>query len=228
MSISYLNGEWQAIEEAKVSVLDRGFLFGDGVYEVIPVYDQQPFNLSRHLKRLDNSLQEIRLSNPHSNNEWLALIREAINKGDESHAALYIQVTRGAGPRRDFVYPEEVNATVFMMLSDAPLLERKVIKPYEMITLDDFRWSRGHIKTVSLIAAGMLKNDAIAQGANDAVLVKDGKITECTSSNIFIVIDGVIVTPPKSNQMLHGITRDVIVELARKNDMPVDEREISL
>ena len=228
MTISYLNGRWQPVEEAKVSVLDRGFLFGDAVYEVIPIYNTRPFNLERHLVRLDQSLQEVGIDNPFDNEGWSKLIAEAITRSGESYAALYLQVTRGVQSKRDFVYPKEPVPTVFLMVSEAKSLDRTVIVPHKMVTLDDFRWSRGHIKTVSLIAAGMLKNKAISQGANDAILVKEGQVTECTSSNIFAVFDGVIVTPPKSNQLLHGITRDVIVENAIAAGMCVEERELSV
>ena len=224
MSISYLNGSWQPIDEAKVSVLDRGFLFGDGVYEVVPVYGKNPFTLSRHLVRLNNSLDEIRLVNPLSTDQWTQLITEAIDRGGESNAALYLQITRGAGSKRDFVYPEVVQPTIFLMVSPAPALDRQNVVPHKMITLQDYRWSMGHIKTVSLIAAGLLKNEAISKGANDAILVRDGVITESTSSNVFIVVDGTLVTAPKSNLLLHGITRDVIIDLARQNGLVVDER----
>lgn len=227
MSISYLNGVWQPVEEAKVSVLDRGFLFGDGVYEVIPVYQKKPFTLDLHLKRLDESLKEINLSNPHTTQEWTDLILDGIQKSGEQDAALYLQVTRGADTKRNFVYPEKVEHTVFMMVNAAPILERKVVKPYRFITLEDFRWEKGFIKSISLIAAGMIKNEAIAKGADDAVLIKNGKVTECSAANIFIVLDGVLVTPPKSKFLLHGITRDQMIDVAISGGITVEEREIT-
>lgn len=224
MPIAYLNGEWLPVEEAKVSVLDRGFLFGDGVYEVIPVYNGKLFCLERHVARLKASLTEIRLSEPVADVVWVDLLTEAVEKSGESMAALYIQVTRGADSMRSFVYPADPTPTIFIMVSPAPQLAHREIKPLQLVTLEDFRWDKGHIKTISLIAAGMLKNEAIAAGANDAVLVKDGEVTEATSSNLFAVIDGVIVTPPKSTRLLHGITRDVVVELAKANGLPIEER----
>ncbi|HIG41573.1 MAG: D-amino acid aminotransferase [bacterium] len=224
MSISYLNGQWQPIEEAKVSVLDRGFLFGDGVYEVIPVYKGRPFTLPRHLTRLNNSLAEIKLSNPLSDDDWSNLIEEAIRRSGETTAALYLQITRGADKTRVHVYPDALTPTIFLMVSPAPVLERKAVPPYKVITLDDYRWSRGHIKTVSLIAACMLKNEAVAQGVDDAILIRDGVVTESTSSNVFVVLDGVIVTAPKSLHLLHGITRDLVVELAAEKGLPIEER----
>jgi D-alanine transaminase len=224
MAISYLNGEWQPVEEARVSVLDRGFLFGDGVYEVMPVYGGKPFTVSRHLKRLNNSLDEIKLKNPLAESDWLKLIREAIDRSGETNAALYLQVTRGADRTRVHVYPDDLIPTIFLMVSEAPVLERSEILPYSVITLDDYRWSKGHIKTISLLAASMLKNEAVAQGANDAILIRDGFVTECTAANLFIVLDGVIVTAPKSVHLLHGITRDLVIELAGENGLAIEER----
>jgi D-alanine transaminase len=225
MAISYLNGTWQAIEEAKISVLDRGFMFGDGIYEVIPVYEGKLFTLEQHLTRLGGSLAEIKLANPLSLDEWVTLINEAVERADESMALVYVQVTRGIAAKRDHVYPKGP-ATILVTVSAAPILERKTIKPYALVSLEDFRWGRGHIKTVSLIAAGMLKNEAIAQGADDAVLIRDGLATEGTASNIFMVKDGVIATPPKSALLLHGITRDLLVELATANGLALQERDI--
>lgn len=226
-AIAYLNGVWQAPEEARVPVLDRGFMFGDGVYEVIPAYNGKPFALERHLKRLANSLAEIRLPTPMTDGEWQALVHEGIARSGESTASIYIQVTRGVAPKRDHRYPDNPSPTVLLMVSPSPLLERKQIEPLEMITLEDFRWERGHIKTTSLIAAGMLRNEAIAQGVDDAILLKRGRVTEATASNIFIAKDGIVITPPKSRHILHGITRDVIVELAHEHGVPLEEREIT-
>ena len=226
-AISFLNGAWQAPEDAKISVLDRGFMFGDGVYEVIPVYNGKPFALSRHLKRLDNSLMEVDIPSPKADADWAALIDEAIQRSGETTASVYIQVTRGAAPKRDFRYPQEPVPTVLVIVSPAPILERTAIEPLNVITMEDFRWARGHIKTISLIAAGMLRNQALARGADDAILIKDGVVTEATASNIFIARDGVVVTPPKSNHLLHGITRDVVVELAQANGIPLEERPIA-
>lgn len=226
-AVAYLNGEWLAPEDAKVSVLDRGFIFGDGIYEVIPVYRGQAFTLPRHLARLQRSLDEIRIPNPMPDPEWTRVIAEAVSRSGETTAYCYVQVTRGVMPRRDHVYPENAVPTVLVMVYEAPILDRTEIRPLKMVTLEDFRWDRGHIKTISLIAAGMLKNEAIAQGADDAILIKDGVITEATASNIFIAVNGVLVTPPKSTRLLHGITRDVVVEIARAGGLAVEEREIT-
>lgn len=224
-AISYLNGTWQPPEDAKISVLDRGFMFGDGIYEVIPVYQGRPFELPRHLTRLNNSLNEINLPSPLSDAEWESLMLLGIEKSSETTASIYLQITRGVAPTREHRYPAKVIPTVLLMVSPSKLLERARVDPLDMMTLDDFRWDRGHIKTISLIAAGMLRNEAIARGADDAILVKNGVVTEASAANVFMVKDGVLTTPPKSNRILHGITRDLVVELARSNGIEVVERD---
>ncbi len=226
-AISYLNGTWQPPDEARIPVLDRGFLFGDGIYEVIPVYDGKAFALSRHLHRLNNGLREVGIANPMTSIEWEALMNEAIVRSAELTAVIYLQVTRGVIAKRDHQYPKNSVSTVLVMVYEAPLFERREIVPLKMITLDDFRWERGHIKATSLIAAGMLKNNALAQGVDDAILVKNGQITEATSANVFIADNGVLITPPKSNRLLHGITRDLVLELARGHGIRADERDIT-
>jgi D-alanine transaminase len=226
-AISYLNGIWQPPEEARIPVLDRGFLFGDGIYEVIPVYNGKAFALSRHLRRLHNGLQEVGVANPMTDAEWENLVNEAIVRSAERTAFLYLQVTRGVAAKRDHRYPEKAIPTVLVMVYEAPILARTEIVPLQMITLDDFRWERGHIKATSLIAAGMLKNHALAQGMDDAILVKYGRVTEATSANVFIANGEVLATPPKSNRLLHGITRDLVLELARAQGICADECDIT-
>jgi len=152
---------------------------------------------------------------------------EAIERSGETTASLYLQITRGVAEKRDHRYAAGMQPTVLLVVSPAPMLERKEVVPLNLITLDDFRWSRGHIKTVSLIAAGMLKNEAIARGADDAILIRDGDVTEATASNVFIAKDGVLATPPLDNHILHGITRDVVVELAREHGLALEERRIA-
>lgn len=227
MAIAYLNGEWQAPEDAKISVFDRGFMFGDGIYEVMPVYWGQVFTLDEHLKRLHRSLQAIRLASPFSDDQWKNLFAEAIAKSGDETAFLYLQVTRGVATMRTHEYPVDVTPTVLVTVTAAPGLERKSVVPYKMVIKPDFRWARGDIKVVSLIANGLLKNEAIDEGFDDAILVRDGLVTEATASNVFMVKDGVIITPPKSNYLLHGITRDHVIELARSKDLPLEERDIT-
>jgi len=184
------------------------------------------FTLDQHLARLDRSLGEIRLRNPHSDAEWRQLFTDAIGKSGLEIAYLYLQVTRGVAAERSHVYPD-VAPTVLVTVTPAPLLTRESVNPYRMVTKQDFRWGRGDIKVISLIANGLLKNEALDEGYDDAILIRDGKVTEATAANVFIAEDGVIVTPPKSNFLLHGITRDHVVKLALENNLSLEEREIS-
>ncbi len=227
MAIAYLNGEWQAPEDAKISVFDRGFMFGDGIYEVMPVYWGKVFTLEEHLLRLNRSLNEIRLVSPFTDEEWRNLFDEAIEKSGEETALLYLQVTRGIVSNRSHEYPADVKPTVLITVTAAPGLERNEVLPYKMVTKQDFRWSRGDIKVISLVANGLLKNEALAEGYDDVVLLRDGVVTESSASNVFIVKDGVIVTPPKSRYLLHGITREQVIQLAKTNSMELEERDIS-
>ena len=227
MAIAYLNGEWMQPEDARVSVFDRGFMFGDGIYEVMAVYNGEVFTLDQHLTRLQRSLDAIRLDSPHTSEEWRALILEAVARGEENPAYLYLQVTRGVASPRNHVYPTAPSPTVLITVMHAPVLERTDIAPLKVVTKADFRWGRGDIKVVSLIANGLLKNEAIAEGYDDAILIRDGEVTESTAANVFIVRNGVIVTPPKSNFLLHGITRDHVIELAQAAGLIVEERAIS-
>ncbi len=227
MAIAYLNGEWLAPEDANISVFDRGFMFGDGIYEVMAVYDGQVFALEEHLARLARSQSEIRLASPHSDDEWRALILEAVARGQENPAYLYLQVTRGVASPRSHVYPENVEPTVLMTVMHAPVLERQQIKPQRVVTKSDFRWGRGDIKVISLIANGLLKNEAVAEGYDDAILIRDGEVTEATAANVFIVSGGVIKTPPKSCYLLHGITRDYLLSLAEQAGLKTEECPIT-
>ena len=227
MAIAYLNGVWQAPEDAKISVFDRGFMFGDGIYEVMPIYWGKVFTLDEHLVRLNRSLNEIRLDSPFTDTQWRSLFAEAIDKSCEETALLYLQVTRGVASMRSHEYPVDVKPTVLITITPAPGLERNEVQPFKMVTKQDFRWSRGDIKVVSLVANGLLKNEALAEGYDDVILLRDGLVTESSASNVFMVKDGVIVTPPKSSHLLHGITRDHVIALANANSVRLEEREIS-
>ncbi len=224
MSIAYLNGEWQPIEETRVSVLDRGFMFGDGVYEVIPVYGSRPFAEQEHLTRLHRSLGELRICAPMSDDEWHDLFAQAISRGGEEDALLYVQVTRGIAEKRSHIY-DAPSPTVLITASPLPVFDE--IRPYRAVTKQDFRWGRGDIKVISLVANALLKNEALAEGFDEAILLRDDKVTETTSSNVFIVTEGVIVTPPASNFLLNGVTRTQVIGLAQRAGMSVEERDIS-
>lgn len=224
-TIVYLNGQYLPLFEAKVSVLDRGFLFGDGVYEVIPVYSGNIFRIQEHLKRLDNSLAEIRLDNPYSVEQWLTIFEAFLDKSKDQ--SIYLQITRGVAAKRDHAFPEQVKPTVFVMCSDIKPFEGK-ITGIKAITLDDTRWELCNIKAITLLANILLRQEAIDEGCAEAILVKQGYVTEGAASNVFVVIDGVLMTPPSNASILPGITRDVILELAGKNMISCSEQVISV
>lgn len=222
----YLNGEYLPLAEARVPVLDRGFLFGDGVYEVVPVYDRQPFRLPQHLARLQSSCDGIRLANPHSAAEWAGLIREFIGRQDFADQNLYLHVTRGVA-RRDHAFPGDSDPTVFLMAS--PLVTPSA-EQFEAgvaaVTATDNRWLRCDIKSIALLANVLLRQEAVDAGAAEAVLFRDGFLTEGAASNIFVVRNGVILAPHRNHLLLPGITYDAVIELARSHGVPLEVREI--
>ena len=224
--IVYLNGKFLPIDEARVPVLDRGFIFGDGVYEVIPAYARQPFELDGHLERLEASMAGIGLTNPHSRAEWAKLVSEVIAKNEPQNQAVYLQVTRGVAPR-DHPFPKGVAPTVFMMAGPLkPVPAEQIENGVAAVSLVDNRWLRCNLKTTSLLANVLLRQAAVEAGAAECVLFRDGFLTEGSASNIFAVKAGKVLTPPKSNLILPGITYDVILDLAREGGVPVDVRPI--
>jgi D-alanine transaminase len=219
----YLNGEFLPLEQARVPVLDRGFLFGDGVYEVIPVYGGRPLRLEEHLTRLDGSLRGIRMTSPLSRAGWAEVVDRLIDGPDDQ--SVYLQVTRGVAPRRDHAIPAGVEPTVFAMCSPIAPVPRAGVRA---ITLDDIRWRWCNIKAITLLPNVLLRQEAADKGCAEAVLVRDGHVTEGTASNVFAVTDGVIVTPPKGPELLPGITRDLVLELVEAEGLPARERAIPL
>jgi D-alanine transaminase len=221
----YLNGQYLPLSEAKISVLDRGFLFGDGIYEVIPSYFGRLFHFQEHMERLENSLAAIRLANPHSREQWFDILSPLLDGNQDQY--IYLQITRGAAPKRDHAFPENTPPTVFAMCSPiVPLAERDT--GIKVVTMPDTRWKLCNAKAITLLANILHRQSAIDQHCAEAILVKDGYITEGAASNVFAVIDGVLMTPPKSNEILPGITRDVILEIARNNDIPCKEENFNL
>jgi D-alanine transaminase len=219
----YLNGQFLPIDEARVPVLDRGFLFGDGVYEVIPVYGGKPLRLEDHLRRLDQSLAAIRMRSPLTDAEWMALFDRLISGTVDQQ--IYLQVTRGAAHKRDHAIPAGIESTVFVMCTPIAPIPLDGIKA---ITVDDIRWDRCNIKAITLLANVLLRQDAVDQGAAEAILVRDGQVLEGAASNIFIVSGGKIVTPPKGDTILPGITRDLVLELAQNQGIPTEERHFDV
>jgi len=223
----YLNGEFMPLEEARIPVLDRGFIFGDGVYEVIPVYSRHVFRLPEHLKRLQNSLDAVRIANPHSDAEWTRLIGQIIARNAPEDQGVYLQVTRGVA-KRDHAFPKGVAPTVFVMSN--PLVtppSAQVTSGVTAITASDYRWLRCDIKSVALLANCLLRQLAVDAGAAETVLIRDGFVTECSASNVFLVKDGVLLAPPKNHLMLPGITYDVVLELAAAHGLPHEVREVT-
>jgi len=215
------------VENATVSVLDRGFLFGDGVYEVIPVFGNKLLRLDSHLIRLQNSLNRISLSNPKSDEEWADIFSTLLEKNPGEDRAVYLQVTRGAYAKRDLAINTQYPATVFaMVLHVTPPAIEVVSKGISVITVDDFRWNACDIKSTSLLGSVMLRQQASAAKVEDAILIKNGVVTEGTASNVFLVKDGVLTTPPTGLLLLPGITRDLVIEIAKNNAIVVEEREI--
>ncbi|SDW31586.1 D-amino acid aminotransferase [Nitrosomonas communis] len=223
----YLNGKFMPIEEAYIPVLDRGFIFGDGVYEVIPVYSRKPFRLAEHLARLQHSLNGIRLNNPHTNEQWHNLIEQIIANNAADDQYLYLHITRGVA-KRDHAFPAGVSPTVFMM-SNSLLVppQELLLTGVPAITASDNRWGRCDIKAISLLPNVLLRQLAIDAGAMETILLRDGFLTEGAASNIFIVKNNVLLTPPKSHLMLPGITYDVVLELAQAHAIPHEVREIA-
>ncbi len=225
--IVYLNGEYLPIGSACVSVMDRGFLFGDGVYEVIPVFGNRLLRDDEHLQRLQNSISRVGLDNPHTADEWKQLFADLLEHNPGEDRAIYLQITRGVHEVRDLQTRQQNRPTVFMMvLHVEPASKETLQQGISAITIEDFRWHACDIKSISLIANVMMKQQAVAADAVDAILVRHGKVTEGTASNLFIVKQGVIITPPKSEYLLPGITRDLVIEIAQDNAMPVEQRII--
>ena len=229
---AYLNGQFLPLSEARISPLDRGFLFGDGAYEVIPVYSRHAFRIDEHLRRLQASLDGIRLPNPYGVDEWRTIILRLIAEADFDDQTVYIQITRGADSKRDQPFPKGVAPTVFLFT--APLVAPSPAQRESgvaVISATDIRWARCDLKTVSLLANVLMRQWAVDANCAETLLLRDGFLTEGSSSNIFCVKDGVILAPPKDQRMLPGITYDVVLELAALHGAahgvrPVSEAEV--
>lgn len=223
----YLNGEYLPLNEAKVSVLDRGFIFGDGVYEVIPAYGGKALRFEHHMQRLQNSLDAIRISNPLSNDQWQKIIDKLIAEKGSEDQYIYMHITRGVASR-DHRFPDETKPTVFVMSSFLHTVDPDILKQgVHAVTLDDIRWQYCNIKAIALLPNILLRQQAVDKGAVEAILIRDGNMTEGAASNVFIVSGGIIKTPPKDQKLLPGITRDLVVELANTHKMPIEEVSIS-
>jgi D-alanine transaminase len=215
LPICYLNGEFQKLREARVSPLDRAFLFGDSVYEVLPVFRGRMFRFREHFDRLARSLREIGLPSPHTHAQWLEILEDLIERNGGGEMYVYVQVTRGMEYGRNHAFPEQVVPGVFAMAAPLPpLTDALRANGVSAITVEDFRWSRCDIKSTALLANVLMKQRAAEAGTQEAIIVRDGDVMEGSSTSIFVVKDGKIATPPNSNRILPGTTREVALELA--------------
>jgi len=223
----YLNGQFVALADAKISVLDRGFIYGDGVYEVVPVYERRPFRMPHHLARLQYSLDGIRLANPHANAQWEALIADLIGRQPYADQAVYLQITRGVA-KRDHAFPASVVPTVFMMSNPLVVPSREQVeRGVAVVTAQDNRWLRCDLKTTSLLGNVLMRQLAVDHDAIETVMFRDGHLTEASASNVLIVRDGRVIAPPKDNLILPGITYDATLEIAQSVDVPLEVRPIT-
>ena len=226
-TLCYLNGEYTPLNLAKVSVLDRGFLFGDGIYEVVPVYGRQVFRFGEHMARLDRTLAKVRIANPHTTAEWLERCRRLIDAHTARDQLLYLQVTRGVAPR-DHVMPTDIEPTVFMMTSPMkpPSAEQRH-RGVACITARDFRWERGDIKSISLLGNVLARQMSADQGAVETIMFRDGFLTEGAACNVWVVREGAVLGPPKSEHVLEGIRFELIRELCEEEGIAFNLRPIS-
>ena len=225
--LCHLNGEMQPLRDAKVSVLDRGFVFGDGIYEVIPVYGRRFFRFNEHMARLERSLAKVRIPNPHKREGWLALARELVAGQTAEDQLVYIQVTRGVA-MRDHVMPEGLTPTVFAMSNAMkPASAEMRHQGVACTTARDFRWERGDIKSVSLLGAVMARQMSADHGAQETVMFRDGWLTEAAASNVWVVHEGALLGPPKSDHVLEGIRYDLLAELCEDVGIAYNLRPIS-
>lgn len=222
----YLNGRLLPLEEARVSVLDRGFMLGDGVYELIPVYRRKPFRLDEHLRRLRHSLDGIRLPDPMGETQWREVIGQVMASQPADDQSVYLQVTRGAAPR-DHAFPRDTPPTVLVMSNP---LSRPDPAQFEQgvsaVSATDIRWGRCDLKTLNLLPNVLARQKAVEAGCAECILFRDGVLTEGAASNIFAVKNGVILAPVKDHRVLPGITYDLVLELAQANGMAYEVRDI--
>jgi len=227
----YLNGRYSPVSEAQVSVLDRGFIFGDGVYEVLPVYNGKIFRFEHHMARLQRSLDELRIARPMPNEEWLSIARRLIlshtEGGGSGNQLIYIQVTRGVAVR-DHVMPTHITPTIFLMVSDMKLATAAQREQgVACVTADDFRWQKAHIKSTSLLGAVFSRQISADAGALETVMFRDGMLSEAAASNVWVVKDGKLMGPPKDHLVLEGIRFGLLEDICKEQGIPFELRRIT-
>jgi D-alanine transaminase len=226
--IAYCHGHFAPLSETSISPMDRGFLFGEGIYEVIPVYNGHLFCLKEHLLRLNSGLAAIHLEAPYSDEEWEEILTTLILKNGAGDQCLYVQITRGSDVVRDPLFTTPLKPTIFAMSYPKPKPTKNTLTPgLKVTTVSDLRWKNCQVKATSRLAYVLMYNEAKALGFDEGIIMNTGYALEGTSSNFFMVRHGVLYTPPKSNQILSGITRDYVLELAEKHKIPYRENKIS-
>ena len=226
--ICYLNGEFLPLNEARVSPLDRGFLFADSVYEVLPAFEGRMFRFREHFDRLARSLGEIRIPAPFTHAEWHRVLSELISRNGGVDMYLYAQVSRGMEYGRDHAFPAQTKPTVFAMACPLPMMSAEQrANGLAAITVEDFRWGRCDIKSTMLLANVLMKQQAREAGAQEAIIVRDGDVLEGASTSVFVVLDGALLTPPNSHRILPGTTRDAALDVIGTR-FPVQVRAISI
>ena len=224
MSLCYLNGSFLPLAEAQIPVLDRGFIFGDGVYEVIPAFGRTPFRLDAHLCRLDRSLGAIGMRPVLAAADWAEIFARLLSMNEGEDQTLYVQITRGVAPR---VHAPPPNLAPTVLVMSSPLARQNLAQAVSAVTHEDFRWQRCDIKSISLLGNVLLRQFAVEAGAHEAILLRDGRVTEGASSNVFVVYGGLLDTPPHSQLLLPGVTRDLLVEVLADTDDAVREAPIT-
>jgi D-alanine transaminase len=225
-SLCYLNGEYLPLGEARISPLDRGFVFGDGIYEVVPVYARKVFRFDEHMARLDRSLAKVRIANPLSRNQWLERCRRLVAAQAAEDQLVYIEVTRGVAPR-DHVMPADLEPTLFMMTSAMkPPSPEQRHHGVACISARDFRWERGDIKSVSLLGNVLARQMSADKGALETVMFRDGFLTEASGSNVWVVHEGALLGPPPSEHVLEGIRVELLRELCEEEGIAYNLRPI--
>ena len=235
MSIAYLNGEYTPLQEARISPLDRGFLFGDGIYEVIPYYNGKSVGLMPHINRMINGLAAIEIKNSFPAEEWKSLLDDLVAKNADmgDNLGVYVHVSRGTDVKRYHPYPEGVEPTIFCFcfaIKDPEPLDRSAVTQYSLVSTEDLRWQRCHIKSTALLGNVMHFQEGYSTGADEALLYNaNNELTEGSSCNVFVVKDGKISTPIQDNQILPGITRRIILDsLKADGALNVEERTITM
>ena len=233
MSIVYLNEKYIPMEEAKISPMDRGFLFGDGIYEVIPSYDGKLIGFKPHIDRMMNGLSELEIQHDLSHQKWSDICENLIEKNGKGNLGLYLHVSRGADTKRFHAYPENVQPTVFAYAFEIPaanVADRSKVKAYKVAVTQDLRWQRCHIKSTALLGNVMHFQFGFAQGYQETLLFnRNNELTEAGACNAYIVKNGAVITPPLDHQILPGITRLMLLDILRKHsDIPVEERVITM